>query len=391
MPFVALIVLAVVLPALLNGQPFEARLLAEPPLAPAEVADFETRVRANPADLDTRLRLLRHYMASAPSQAGVRSPFQTARLVHILYLIENSPSDPVSSTALTYVPAENGPFADAGDHATVRYSWARAVDQLPGDSNVLVNAARFLYGEHPEEAEQVLSRAVDREPANRKIAANLGFLYAMDILGMTNATSEGRAQAERERLREHARNELDRSQNVFVLAGAGTALPNLFPLTGQARDQNRDRTVFELAASLMSRARELGPQETELRGPMPLIREFREFSQTEGPRGPPPLPPTGPPSAVRIGGNVQAAKLMEKPEAVYPPLATQARIQGTVRFNIVVGADGGVENATVVSGHPLLVPAAVEVVRRYRYQPTLLNGSPVQVVTQVDVPFSLSQ
>jgi TonB family protein len=391
---------------LLSGQYIEARLSAEPPLSSEDIAQLEAKVRANPADRDTRLRLLRHYMTFAPSQAGVRSPFQAARLGHVLYLIENFPSDPVSASTLTYVRSEGGPFADAGDHATVGNAWTRAVDQFPGNANVLVNATRFLYRENPEEAEQLLSRVVDREPTNRRIAANLGFLYAMDILGMMSPAGHpaGRTESERQRLQEHARAELDRSRNVFVLAGAGTALPNLFPRTEQARTPNGDRAVFEMASGLMSRARELGPQEIELRGPMPLIREFEEFQQTEtGNMQHEPVRPMlestvrvqqgeaiSPPAAIRISGNVQAAKLVEKPQAVYPPEAMAARIQGMVRFNVMIGQDGRVENATLQSGHPLLVPAAVEAVRRYRYQPTVLNGTPVTVISQVDVPFTLS-
>ena len=78
-------------------------------------------------------------------------------------------------------------------------------------------------------------------------------------------------------------------------------------------------------------------------------------------------------------------------EAAYPPLAKQARIQGTVRFNAVIGKDGTIQNLTLVSGHPLLVPSATEAVSQWVYQPTLLNGEPVEVVTQIDVNFTLSQ
>jgi protein TonB len=97
------------------------------------------------------------------------------------------------------------------------------------------------------------------------------------------------------------------------------------------------------------------------------------------------------PKQIRVGGNVQAAKLISQPRPTYPPLARQARIQGTVRFNAVIGRDGTIQNLTLVSGHPLLVPSATEAVRQWRYQPTLLNGEPVEVVTVIDVNFTLSQ
>jgi protein TonB len=81
--------------------------------------------------------------------------------------------------------------------------------------------------------------------------------------------------------------------------------------------------------------------------------------------------------------------LITKVDPLYPPLATQARIQGVVRFNIVIGKDGRVSNVQLVSGHPLLVAAATDALRQWVYKPTLLNGEPVEVVTQVEVNFTL--
>jgi protein TonB len=111
------------------------------------------------------------------------------------------------------------------------------------------------------------------------------------------------------------------------------------------------------------------------------------------PPPPPPVkevkPPT--PSQIRVGGNVIAANLIKKVTPPYPPLAKQARIQGTVKFNAVISKDGTIQNLTLVSGHPLLVPAATEAVKQWVYKPTLLNGDPVEVLTTIDVNFTLSQ
>jgi len=95
------------------------------------------------------------------------------------------------------------------------------------------------------------------------------------------------------------------------------------------------------------------------------------------------------PQRIPVGGNVQQAKLVSQPKPVYPPLARQARIQGTVRFTAIIGVDGHIQNLTLVTGHPLLVPSAQEAVKQWVYQPTLLNGEPVEVVTQIDVNFTL--
>jgi protein TonB len=109
---------------------------------------------------------------------------------------------------------------------------------------------------------------------------------------------------------------------------------------------------------------------------------------------PPPPPvkekPAGP-QRIRVGGNVQQANLIRKVTPLYPPLAKQARIQGVVRFTAIIGKDGTIQNLQLVSGHPLLVEAAKQAVSQWQYKPTLLNGDPVEVVTTIEVNFTLSQ
>jgi len=102
--------------------------------------------------------------------------------------------------------------------------------------------------------------------------------------------------------------------------------------------------------------------------------------------------PQGEPQAqrLRVGGNVQQRKLIHQEPPLYPPLAKQARIQGTVRFTATIAKDGTVKDLQLVSGHPLLVAAAQEAVRKWQYEPTVLNGRPVEVVTQIDLNFTLS-
>jgi TonB family protein len=101
-------------------------------------------------------------------------------------------------------------------------------------------------------------------------------------------------------------------------------------------------------------------------------------------------PPTGDMKRITIGGNVQQAKLIRQPRPEYPALAKQARISGVVHFQVVIAADGTVKDIGVISGHPLLIAAALDAVKLWQYQPTLLNGQPVEVLTQVDVNFTLS-
>ena len=79
--------------------------------------------------------------------------------------------------------------------------------------------------------------------------------------------------------------------------------------------------------------------------------------------------------------------VMVKPE--YPPLAKNARVQGSVHMKAVIDKEGKIIELKVIDGHPLLVDAAVQVVKQWRYRPTLLGGEPVEVATQITVNFHL--
>ncbi len=108
----------------------------------------------------------------------------------------------------------------------------------------------------------------------------------------------------------------------------------------------------------------------------------------------PPAPPvvTKPPDQPHaVGGDVQAAKLIRRVVPVYPPIARQAHVSGTVRLTGIIAKDGAIRQLQVISGNPLLVRAAVDAVRQWLYKPTLLNGEAVEVIAPIDVIFTLSQ
>jgi len=118
---------------------------------------------------------------------------------------------------------------------------------------------------------------------------------------------------------------------------------------------------------------------------------------------PPPQKPPSPdqkPSAseeapstlrIRVGAAVQAAKLINRVQPHYPETARLERVQGVVKIHAIIGKDGSVSHISDVHGICTLAESAVSAVRQWRYQPTLLNGSPVEVRTEIDVIFSLQQ
>ena len=228
------------------------------PLAtPEDIATLESHVLQNAQDLEARVALLRVYMAAAPPPGYDDPGRRSVRLQHILFLVEHDPEAAVSASKVAYVSSVNGPYANAADHEAVRGEWLAAVQAHPRDSAVILNAAKFLEHEDPSDAERVLRRSVDNNPGNREIAANLGFLYAKEILGALGA---------------HGAEELENSTNAIVLAAAGTALPNLAVRSNGGREV--DPKIFAFAEELSTRARRLAPDDADLQGPMPLIQYF---------------------------------------------------------------------------------------------------------------------
>jgi periplasmic protein TonB len=112
------------------------------------------------------------------------------------------------------------------------------------------------------------------------------------------------------------------------------------------------------------------------------------------PTAPPLVPvvkqaPPAAPKRIRLGGMVEQGKLISGPPPAYPVLARQARIEGTVRLEAVISREGTIINLHAVSGHPLLIPAALAAVQQWVFRPTTLNGEVVEVATVIEVNFTM--
>ena len=109
------------------------------------------------------------------------------------------------------------------------------------------------------------------------------------------------------------------------------------------------------------------------------------------PPPPPPLRVEAPvvKALVRVGGKVQEPRLISRVEPTYPGFAKQARIEGTVVLEAIITEDGRVSSIKLVSGHPMLVQAAIEAASRWVYEPTRLNIEPVSVILSITVNFRL--
>ncbi len=142
------------------------------------------------------------------------------------------------------------------------------------------------------------------------------------------------------------------------------------------------------------------PPEEPGNGPIPDVPEgyVPGIVPSMGPGlTPPPEPPkiASPPRQekrpLKLSEGVVAAQLISRVEPPYPPLARETRVQGEVRLHAIISRDGSITSLDVISGHPLLVRAALDAVRQWRYRPTMLNGEPVEVETFITVVFQLNR
>lgn len=142
------------------------------------------------------------------------------------------------------------------------------------------------------------------------------------------------------------------------------------------------------------------PSEDPLLSP-PQLGPSGTYTPTGDPRGvlvgigtginPVVAPPASKPDAPALRvSQMMEGNLIRRVQPAYPPQARSARIQGQVVLAAVISKEGMIENLRVLEGHPLLVRAALDAVRQWRYRPYRLNNEPVEVETRITVNFSLS-
>jgi protein TonB len=94
---------------------------------------------------------------------------------------------------------------------------------------------------------------------------------------------------------------------------------------------------------------------------------------------------------LRIGGRLEPAVIKKQTLPVYPELAVRTHVEGAVVLDATIGQDGKLHDITVVSGHPLLVPAALDCVKQWRYRPAVLNGVIIPSPANIRVQFRIQQ
>jgi periplasmic protein TonB len=166
------------------------------------------------------------------------------------------------------------------------------------------------------------------------------------------------------------------SFHSFGVAGHGIIFPSHMPII--TRDFETETSGPSVDPS--------GPYVPGIRGPG--VISGIHFSSGERSIIPLP-PPTSASHPLRLS-HMSEGDLLRKVQPAYPALARSAHIQGQVVLSAIISKEGGIENLRMLTGHPMLVHAALEAVSQWRYRPYILNGEPVEVETQITVNFSLS-
>jgi TonB family protein len=253
-----------------------------------------------------------------------------------------------------------GPLADRATFDAGRALWLAQAEKNPGDKVVDAAAAGWLALGAPEDAERLYREAGDSQ--------GLAWLYAEWILGVAAEdckTSDPIIAEESRRnsaFAQKARSDLAATNDPELLAVTARFIEQKGHVLYSSRKIDWDYDEYQ--ESLVARAHKLDPDLVPLPGELP--------------------------KTVRIRANVTALKVLYQPEPVYPVFAQQKGIAGVVQLRAVVGRDGRVVKAEVMSGPVELSAAALAAVQKWRYQPMTVNGAPVEATTQVFVTFQRS-
>lgn len=319
------------------------------------IAQFEAQIQANPDDVLARTALSDLY-----SQTGQNDK----NLEQSIWLIQHHPESTILSPSALGGPGAKFALAN---YQQLKIAWEGALADHPSDPQVLYCGGLFFRELELDRgrALELFSHARQLQPANSMYLEAVARVYKEAIV--TNRPDH-RPNSAYEELMSRLRTELPNATDAALLNQVGSSL---------AQNDNPNR---QLGLQFIERAITLEPDN-------PRWKVALETAKN------PIVTPKilTPPNAVRMDNDVAEANLIKKVEPVYPSLAESARISGSVEFTAVIGTDGRIQSLQLVRGHPLLVRAGREAVLQYVYKPTLLNGNPVPMVTNIVIPFELPQ
>jgi len=291
------------------------------------------------------------------------------RLRQILWLAENYPTS--EALGAPYAVPASPSAAEAETYEQIRQIWLEELGKNPKDPVILDHATNFLRFSDPGIVEKSSLAAINETD---RASVFLGDLYALSALGITVVDSAtGPAMAAGEQMpgtefAERAKAVLARTDDLRILFSALHTVSAAGPsLAGAGRLPMGYQAFCE---QLLARAKTYYAEVTSKCDAKPPAQASN--------------------AGLRVGGQVQASKLIKQPRPDYPPEAKARGITGTVAFQALIGKDGKIHRLELLSGPLALYQSARHAVLRWEYKPTLLNGDPVEVLTALDVNYTLN-
>lgn len=327
----------------------------------AQAAELQEHLRNDPNDLDAHLRLAFYYDAAEQGPPLVQE---------VLWLINNHPE---SAGVSAFVSNGLQSFTTAADYALVKAAWESALAINDSNPHIEYIAGLFFQSSDANRALALFSQAHELDHENYSFVQAEANIYRKAI--QPDALDLQQIQAVLPQQASALKTALSNSSDAMLVGLVGERLAMEI---WRLRDCTAScKTAATLGQQLLQQAINLQPDNPRWQHALRLSKQIAsgQMPLAEGPQ--------------RIGGAVMEANLLTKVDPVYPPLALSARVQGTVEFTATIDETGHVANLQLVRGHPLLVNAAREAVLQWTYRPTLLNGQPVTVITNVIVNFTL--
>jgi TonB family protein len=283
--------------------------------------------------------------------------------------------DPELTNAELYLGAVYASMSTAEGNRNAIQSFERVLAKQPGNPEALSRlAAVYMAGGDHARARSLYFELTARSPQDATAFYSLGALDWLIVRNRTNPLSD----AEKRVLVDEGLRSIDAALRINPQYVDALAYKNLLLREKAAITQDlAERT------GLLAEADVLFAQALDAR------RAARNATQPQNGLLHPPPPPLPQDSPIRVGSTIAGTNLVRNVAPVYPPAAQAARIQGTVLLQTTIDKTGHVASVSVISGHPLLNDAAIDAVKQWTYQPILLNGQPIDVITTVTVNFTL--
>ena len=338
----------------------------------AGAARLEQDLEKDPHNENARATLLAH--AANESVAANQDDARKARVRHIAWLVRNQPDASILGSSLAEMNAAEGPVPDPSGYETIRQLWLNHVTADAANPAIVEHATNFLRISDPEKTEQMLLPVLNKIPGATTWLGDLYGLAALGVTGLDLKTGLPVSASERpdNAFVRQARSRLSSATDArLVLAALNTVSAGGRAL---AKSGQLPAGYPALCEELLKRAKVLYPRTSASCDPSASLAADSDTLER-----------------IRVGGNVQAANLTKKVTPRYPDEAKHRGIQGKVRFLAILGKDGKIQRLELMSGALVFYEASYKAVSQWEYKPTLLNGQPVEVVTQIDVNYTLSQ